>query len=81
MSLTPNIIIPSADPSKGHCSQAVLLMCLHLGHEMVLRDVGLYAWTIPQVKDPSGSTMKIMKRRSTYLHSPLLENRVTRPFA
>lgn len=40
----------------------VLLNCLHLSHEMAMRDVGLYAWTLPHVKDPQGSTMKIMRR-------------------
>lgn len=49
----------------GHCSQAVILSCLHLAHEMALREVGMYAWTVPAVKDPTGSMMKIMKRTLT----------------
>ncbi|WVW83973.1 hypothetical protein I302_105996 [Kwoniella bestiolae CBS 10118] len=48
----------------GHCSQAVLITCLHLSHEMGLRDVGQYAWTTPMIKDPMGSMMKIMKQYS-----------------
>lgn len=47
--------------AEAHCSQAVLLSCLYLSHEMVLREVGMYAWTFPAVKDPTGSMMKIMK--------------------
>lgn len=46
----------------AHCSQAVLLSCLYLSHEMALRDVGMYAWTVPAVKDPTDSMMKIMER-------------------
>lgn len=46
----------------GHCSQAVLLSCLYLSHEMAFRDVGMYAWTVPAVKDPTGSMMRIMER-------------------
>ncbi|WVF71505.1 hypothetical protein IAT40_006311 [Kwoniella sp. CBS 6097] len=45
-----------------HCSQAVLITCLHLSHEMGQRDVGLYGWTNPLVKDPMGSMIKIMKQ-------------------
>lgn len=48
--------------SVGHCSQAVLITCLHLAHETASRDVGMYAWTMPMIKDPAGSTMRIMKR-------------------
>lgn len=32
---------------------------------MALREVGMYAWTVPAVKDPTGSMMKIMKRTLT----------------
>ncbi|KAK8864455.1 hypothetical protein IAR55_001704 [Kwoniella newhampshirensis] len=46
----------------AHCSQAVLFTCLHLSHEMALREVGLYAWMAPDVKDPLGSMTKIMKK-------------------
>ncbi|OWZ61241.1 hypothetical protein AYX15_06537 [Cryptococcus neoformans] len=46
----------------AHCSQAVLLPCLYLSHGMVLREVGMYAWTVPTVKDPTGSMMNIMKQ-------------------
>lgn len=49
----------------AHCSQAVLLPCLYLSHGMVLREVGMYAWTVPTVKDPTGSMMNIMKRTWT----------------
>jgi hypothetical protein len=34
---------------------------------MAMRDVGLYAWTLPHIKDPQGSTMKIMRRESCRL--------------
>ncbi|WWC94207.1 hypothetical protein V866_001047 [Kwoniella sp. B9012] len=54
----------------GHCSQAVLITCLHLSHEMGLRDVGQYAWTTPSVKDPMGSMMKIMKQYSQQIRGP-----------
>ncbi|WWD17245.1 hypothetical protein CI109_101683 [Kwoniella shandongensis] len=46
----------------AHCSQAVLITCLHLSHEMALREVGMYAWTTPTRKDPMGSMTKIMKQ-------------------
>nr|ODN88217.1 dRaptor [Cryptococcus depauperatus CBS 7841] len=46
----------------AHCSQAVLITCLHLSHEMTLREVGAYGWTIPLAKDLSASMLKIMKR-------------------
>lgn len=45
----------------GGCSQTILATCLHLSHEMALRDVGQYAWTVPNPKDARGSTVKIMK--------------------
>ncbi|WVQ80742.1 hypothetical protein IAT38_002847 [Cryptococcus sp. DSM 104549] len=48
-----------------HCSQAVLITCLHLSHEMALREVGQYGWTTPVGKDPMGSMMKIMKKYSS----------------
>jgi hypothetical protein len=48
----------------GACSQAVLITCLHLSHLTTLRDVGLYAWTLPLMKDHAESTMRIMKRES-----------------
>nr|XP_018262917.1 uncharacterized protein I303_04406 [Kwoniella dejecticola CBS 10117]OBR85075.1 hypothetical protein I303_04406 [Kwoniella dejecticola CBS 10117] len=48
----------------GQCTQAVLITCLHLQHEMGMRDVGQYAWTTPVIKDPTGSMMRIMKRES-----------------
>ncbi|EIW67838.1 hypothetical protein TREMEDRAFT_32602 [Tremella mesenterica DSM 1558] len=50
-------------PIEG-CSQAVLVTCLHLSHEMALREVGQYAWTTPMVKDPRGSMMRIMNGKS-----------------
>ncbi|WVQ72494.1 hypothetical protein IAR50_002049 [Cryptococcus sp. DSM 104548] len=45
----------------SHCSQAVLITCLHLSHWMAIRDIGQYGWTIPFIKDPTGSMVKIMK--------------------
>jgi hypothetical protein len=45
----------------GHCNQVVMLTCLHLTHEMALREVGQYCWITPNNKDPVGSTLKIMK--------------------
>jgi regulator-associated protein of mTOR len=49
--------------TTGHCSQAVFITCLHLSHEMALRDVGLYGWTLPVPKDPAGSMSRIMQRK------------------
>ena len=57
-----SLIIGAQLNQSERCSQAVLVACLHLSHEMALRDVGLYAWTLPHVKDPQGSMMRIMKR-------------------
>lgn len=48
----------------GHCQHAVLISCLHLAHEMNLREVGLYGWVQAQHRDAQGSTLKIMKSKS-----------------
>jgi len=40
---------------------------------MALREVGLYAWTLPHVKDPVGSTLRIMKRPSEKRSGELVE--------
>jgi hypothetical protein len=40
----------------------VFVTCLFLSHEMALREVRMYAWCAPVVKDPEGSTVKILKR-------------------
>lgn len=47
--------------AMAHCNQVVMLTCLHLQHEMALREVGAYAWTTPNPKDAAGSMMRIMK--------------------
>ncbi|OCF40386.1 hypothetical protein I317_05821 [Kwoniella heveanensis CBS 569] len=52
-----------------HCSQAVLITCLHLSHEMGQRDVGMYGWTTPMAKDPMGSMIKIMKQYSGHIRA------------
>ncbi|ODO09834.1 hypothetical protein I350_02053 [Cryptococcus amylolentus CBS 6273] len=46
----------------SHCSQAVLITCLHLSHWMAIRDIGQYGWTVPSIKDPIGSMVTIMKQ-------------------
>ncbi|WVR07100.1 hypothetical protein IAU60_004139 [Kwoniella sp. DSM 27419] len=51
------------------CTQAVLVTCLHLAHETNLREVGTYAWTTPNPKDPTGSMRKIMKQYSHNLRT------------
>ncbi|WWC89265.1 uncharacterized protein L201_004186 [Kwoniella dendrophila CBS 6074] len=61
--------IVNKDQSSGDCTQAIFITCLHLSHEMSLRDVGQYAWMIPNVKDPMGSMMKIMKQYSQRVRS------------
>ncbi|WVQ99448.1 hypothetical protein IAU59_006583 [Kwoniella sp. CBS 9459] len=55
-------VLDSDRPAASHCSQAVLITCLHLSHEMNQRDVGTYGWINPLVKDPMGSMIKIMKQ-------------------
>ncbi|KIS01270.1 dRaptor [Cryptococcus deuterogattii 2001/935-1] len=59
-----DVNIGDEEGHEAHCSQVVLLSCLYLSHEMALREVGMYAWTFPAVKDPTGSMMKIMKHPS-----------------
>jgi len=60
---TPGPFVHSVLTPVGACNQAVLLTCLHLSHLTTLRDVGLYAWTLPMMKDHAESTMRIMKRK------------------
>lgn len=40
------------------------MTCLHLAHEINMREVGQYAWIQPQGKDPQGSMLKVMKGES-----------------
>ncbi|ORX34568.1 hypothetical protein BD324DRAFT_583305 [Kockovaella imperatae] len=59
-----NVKAPVKERSIERCSQAVLITCLHLSHEMALREVGLYAWTLPHTNDAHGSMLRIMKHPS-----------------
>lgn len=72
MSLCRYLSCGSADSiAAGQCQHAVLMTCLHLAHEMNMREVGQYAWLQPQGKDPQGSMLKIMKSRSSSLAESL----------
>jgi hypothetical protein len=48
-------------PGWLHCGHAVLMTCLNLSHELNLRSVGQYASVQPNIKDPAGSMIRIMK--------------------
>lgn len=53
----------------GQCSQVVMISCLHLSHEQA-HTLGRFAWTHPSLKDPTESTLRIMKRRPARLTQP-----------
>ncbi|ORY31945.1 raptor N-terminal caspase like domain-domain-containing protein [Naematelia encephala] len=57
------------DRASGRCTQAVLLTCLYLSHEMALREVGQYAWTTPVPKDPQGSMIRVMEQYASQLQA------------